>query len=302
MRFNLPHVNSLRVFEAVARHMSFSRAAAELNLTPSALSHQIRTLEDHFGQPLFKRMNRSIALTQAGRRLLPGVEQGLLLLNDAVAELAAPHSDTRLVVSTGPAFAAKWLVPRLHRFVDAHPDIEILVSANMKNIDFVTGDADVGIRFGLGDYDGLEAEPLLEETATPACTPEIAARLTSPAALAGASLLHDDSIRHLPDVPGWADWLAAAGASSVDPSRGLRFNHAEHALDAAAAGAGVVLARQSLAAGDIRIGRLVTPFALKLPIRPRFHLVGLPATFRRRAAATFRDWVRQEIAETSAAA
>ncbi|SDU05262.1 transcriptional regulator GcvA [Stappia sp. ES.058] len=301
MRFNLPQLNGLRVFEAVARHVSFSRAAEELNLTPSALSHQIRTLENQFGQPLFKRMNRSIALTQAGQRLLPGVEQGLLLLNEAVEQLAAPGNDSRLVVSTGPAFAAKWLVPRLHRFVDAYPEIEILVSANMKNIDFLTGDADVGIRFGLGVYDGLEAEPLLDETATPACTPELAARLASPEALAGVLLLHDDSIRHLPDVPGWADWLTEAGAMNVDPSRGLRFNHAEHALDAAAAGAGVVLARQSLAAGDIRIGRLVTPFSLRLPIHPRFHLVGLPATFRRRAAATFRDWVRQEIAETSAA-
>ncbi|WP_349360415.1 transcriptional regulator GcvA [Stappia sp.] len=302
MRYTLPPLNAFRVFEAVARHMSFARAAEELHLTPSALSYQIKSLEAHLGQPLFKRMNRAIALTSAGRRLLPGVEDGLARFADAVAALTPEQDDRKLVVSTGPAFAAKVLVPRLHRFVDAWPDIELLVSANMKNVDFETDDADLGIRFGLGAYEGLTVEPLLDEAALALCTPEMARGLSAPEDLAKVTLLHDDSIRHLPDAPTWARWLEAVGVTGIDPTKGLRFSHADHALNAAAEGLGVVLGRRSLSEGDRRFGRLVSPFETVLPIRPRFFLVGPPRAFERRPVLVFRDWIRAEMAEMETSA
>ena len=251
---------------------------------------------------MFKRLNRSIALTRAGRLLLPGVEDGLTRFADAMALLTPDDQSHKLVVSTGPAFAAKVLVPRLHRFVDAHPDIELLVSANLHNVDFATDDADVGIRFGAGAYDGLTVEPLLEEEALPLCAPEMAAELKEPADLARVTLLHDDSIRHLPQAPRWEDWLERAGVTDIDATKGLRFNHADHALNAAAEGLGVVLGRRSLSEGDRKIGRVVAPFSLTLPIRARFSLVGPPAAFTRRPVAVFRDWILAEMSamETSA--
>ncbi len=296
MRYALPPLNSLRVFEAVARHMSFQQAAEELHLTPSALSYQIRTLEEQLDQPLFARGNRSISLTPAGRRLLPAVEDALERIAEGIASISSGRDDNRLIVSSGPAFAAKWLAPKLRRFVDAHPEIELLVSANLRNVDFARDDADVGIRFGLGDYPGLEVEPLVDEAALPLCAPDLAKRLKSPSDLADVTLLHDDSIRHLPDAPNWARWLELAGVTGVDPGKGLRFTHADHGLDAAIEGAGVVLGRRSLSEADIRHGRLVAPFGLELPIRPRFYLVGPPAAFRLRKVIAFRDWLRKEIA------
>ncbi|WP_428696644.1 transcriptional regulator GcvA [Stappia sp.] len=296
MRYNIPAMNALRVFEAVARHMSFQQAADELHLTPSALSYQIRTLEDQLGQPLFVRGNRAISLTPGGRKLLPAVEDALERIVEGISAISASPDNNRLIVSSGPAFAAKWLAPKLRRFVDAHPDIELLVSANLRNVDFARDDADVGIRFGLGDYPGLEVEPLVDEAALPLCAPELAARLKTPADLASVTLLHDDSIRHLADAPNWSRWLALAGEAGVDASKGLRFTHADHGLDAAIEGAGVVLGRRSLSEADIRHGRLVAPFGLELPIRPRFYLVGPPTAFRLRKVIAFRDWLRSEIA------
>lgn len=299
----LPPLNALRAFESAARHLSFQKAAGELNVTASAVSHQIRQLEEHLGTPLFARSARAVSLTPAGRRLLPGLSAGFARLSDAVASLGPGTADDVLVVSTGPAFAAKWLAPRLYRFVDAHPGLEIRVAANLSVVDLAADGVDVALRHGMGAYPGLHVEQLFVETSQPLASPELVAGprpLREPADLAGHTLLHDHSTVFLPSPPGWKEWLELAGVEGIDPERGMHFNHADHGLDAAASGAGVVLGRMRLASQDLRLGRLVAPFRLSLPLPGAVWFCCLPSERGRDKVALFRDWVFAEAAEETA--
>ena len=308
-RRDLPPLTWLRSFEATARHLSFLKAAEELNVTPSALSHQVRQLEDRLGVKLFERLNRAIRLTEFGERLLPGLRDGFDRLSEAMERVRPQNPDDLLVVTSGPAFAAKWLVPRLYRFVDDYPELEIRIAASLKLQDFATDGIDVGIRFGNGSYPCLTAEKVLDEALLPLCSPALAreANLRAPADLAAVPLLHDDSILHMPESIGWRDWLNAAGAPMVSANRGLHFSHADHGLDAAIEGAGVVLGRESLSRGDLRTGRLVAPFELRLPLPDlAFWLVYPEDAADRPKIQAFRSWLFAEIerdkAETPAAA
>lgn len=292
-------LNALRAFEATARHMSFKHAAEELHVTPAALSYQIRTLEDLLDVKLFERMNRRIAMTEAGSRLYPGTHDGFQRLSHAVDQATPNHDDSVLVVSAGPAFSAKWLAPRLSRFLERHPDIDPRISANLRISDFDNEQIDVAVRFGAGDYPGLDALELMSEHVTPMCSPDLLigeAPLENPEDLKRATLIHDDSLSPFPDAPDWKTWLEAAGLDDIDADRGLRFNHADHALDAAIEGAGVVMGRTVLGGRDLRLGRLVRPFELALPVGYAFYLVSPPATTSHPNVTAFRDWVLQEIA------
>ncbi|MEQ8401272.1 MAG: transcriptional regulator GcvA [Roseitalea porphyridii] len=299
MRDRLPPLNSLRAFDAAARHLSFQRAAEELNVTPSALSFQIRQLEEFLQLPLFERLNRGVALTEAGARFAPSVQDGFERLHAAMNQLKPSTPDDVLTVTTGPSFAAKWLSPRIHRFLEQYPEIELRIAANLSLSDLRKDAIDVAIRFGAGHYPGLRVEPLAEDAVLPLISPVLLAERFGGALtfgdLAALTLLHDDSAAFLPNAVTWATWLKQAGADGIDPSRGARFNHADHALEAAVDQAGIALGRLTLAARDIRAGRLVAPFDLVMPANASFYFCCLPQVSTLPKIEAFRGFVREEI-------
>jgi LysR family glycine cleavage system transcriptional activator len=299
----LPPLTALRAFEAAARRMSFAQAAEELHVTPAALSYQIKQLEAHFGTPLFRRLNRAVELTEAGRALQPGAAEGFEAFRRAQAAVRRLSRDRPLVVTAGPAFTAKWLAPRLFRFAEAHPDIELRFVASLRLLDFERDEVDAAVRFGPGhDEGGLFSRRLWTDWVLPLCAPERAAGLARPADLAGHPLLHDDSLGAFPGAPDWADWIAAAGgASGRDPGRGPRFSNADHALDAAADNAGVVLGRLLLAERDLAAGRLVAPFGRALPVGAEYRFVCPAGAERSPRLAAFLEWLEAGMAASRAA-
>jgi LysR family transcriptional regulator, glycine cleavage system transcriptional activator len=304
----LPPLSALRAFEAAARHLSFTRAADELGVTPAAISHQVRNLEEQLGIPLFQRLTRAVRLTDAGQAFQPLLSDGFERLAAAVAVLQATERAGILTVSVAPSFAGKWLVPRIERFAALHPEIDLRISASMALVDFRSDQVDVAIRFGQGRYPGLKVDKLFSESVTPLCSPAFTQGphpLRTPEDLRHHTLLHDDSAYAVGPTPDWRMWLKLAGHEDVDARRGLRFSHAEHALQAACDGLGVVLGRQSLAAGDIAAGRLVRPFHLVLPIDFGYFLVRPEAGEERPKVAAFREWILGEARQdeqTAAAA
>lgn len=293
MSDRLPPLTALRAFEAASRHMSFAKAAAELNVTPAALSFQIKSLEAHLGQPVFRRLNRAVALTAAGQTLAPGTSDGFATLG-AAWRAARRLQDTRtLSVTAGPALTSKWLAPRLFDFARDHPDIDLRFSASLRLMDFDRDDIDVALRFGSGGDPGLFAQQIISEWATPMMTPGLAERIKAPQDLHRATLLHQDDIAFLRPPVDWPAWFAAAGLAA-DTTTGPRFSQADHAIDAALAGAGVVLGRISLTATALREGRLVAPFTTALTTDAHYRFVCRPGAERSPAIAAFLDWVMAE--------
>jgi LysR family glycine cleavage system transcriptional activator len=294
----LPPLNSLRAFEAAARHLSFTKAAEELHVTPAAISHQIKALEEDLGVPLFRRLNRAVLLTDAGQTCLPGLSEAFDRMAAVLERLRAQDCGGPLTVSTSPAFAAKWLVPRLERFQERCPEIDVRVSAAMRLADFAREDVDVAIRYGPGRYPGLLAELLLTNEVVPVCAPALlegARPLRAPQDLRHHTLLHDDTPTSDGAYPNWAMWLRAAGVEGVDASRGPRFDYAGLVLDAAAAGRGVALALSTIVAADIVAGRLVKPFAVGVPTPFAYYVVCPAVTAGRPKVEAFRGWLRAEV-------
>ncbi|MCG8690113.1 MAG: transcriptional regulator GcvA [Minwuiales bacterium] len=298
MARRLPALNALRAFEAAARHLSFTKAAEELNVTPAAISHQIKALEEWLGLPLFRRRNREVILTEAGQIYYPGLREGLDRLAAATARVLASDEGGELRVTTMPSFAAKWLVPRLDRFRERHPDIDVLLSTTDQQVDFSVETVDIGIRFGGGNYPGLEVIRLMEDDVYPVCSPSLASGekpLERPSDLKHHVLLHDDM------EIGWDVWLRAAGVKGVDTRRGPSFDDSGMLIQAAADGHGVALARSALAAADLAAGRLVKPFDITLPTGWAYHIVYLPSAADRPKIKAFREWLLQEAGVTAAA-
>jgi LysR family glycine cleavage system transcriptional activator len=294
----LPPLNALRAFEAIARQLSFAKAAEELHVTPAALSHQIRGLEEEVGA-LFHRRSRAIELTDAGRLIYPGLNAGFESLRGAMAQLDRDQSANVLVISATVGLTAKWLMPRLWRFLQAHPDIDARVSASMKIADFATEGVDVAIRMTRDPGQGLYSEVLFEDSMLPVCSPALVAQgLHEPADLARFPLIHHDFATSTQTPPQWAAWFAAAGLPRVGADRGLRVNVADHALDAAVAGAGVALSFKLIASDDVHSGRLVTPFGPELPLATAYHFVCPRGHENRPKVRAFRDWLFAEMAET----
>jgi LysR family glycine cleavage system transcriptional activator len=265
----LPPLNSLRAFVVAAKHLSFSRAASELHVTPAAISQQIKLLEDHLGCPLFRRGSRSLMLTDEGQACLPGLVDAFESMVAALEQIGNVGQAGPLTISVAPSFAAKWLVPRLDHFRHAHPDIDVRVTASMHLVDFDAEEVDCAIRYGAGDYGDLVSEKLLGESVLPVCSPSLASNggsLRAPTDLARFTLLHDDSPDQDPSCPDWRKWLRAAGVDGIDAARGVRFNQSSLVLEAAIAGHGVALAKGQLAADDLRSGRLIRPFAVAHPL------------------------------------
>jgi len=298
----LPPLNSLKAFESAQRHMSFQKAAEELFVTPAALSYQIRQLEEHLGTKLFNRLNRAVELTAQGHTIAGGLEESFHLIRQTLNRLERHENHNVLVISAGPAFTSKWLAPRLYRFLARWPDIDVRISASLKKVNLSTGDVDIGLRFGAGDYQGCVSIKLLEESVTPMCAPQLLQgpmKIQNPADLRSHMLIHDDTHNHMGAfrLPDWNEWLEKASVSDiVQIGQGLRFDIADHALDAAIAGTGVVLGRSVLADGDIKAGRLLTPFDLRLKTEYSFYLVISRPRINEMNIKRFTDWVLEEAA------
>lgn len=294
----LPPLNALRAFECAARHLSFAAAAEELHVTPAAISHQIKLLEETLGVTLFQRLTRAIQLTEEGACLVPHIREGFEHFHLGLRDLKRLRNDNVLTVSAGPAFTSLILVPRLTRFMEANPDIDVRVSANMKFSEFGVDGIDVSIRFSVWDFAGLYAARLTEDWVVPLCSPayyaEHKAAFLQPA-LPGLTLIHDDGLLGHEDVPDWRALFAAAGLDEGLADRGLRFNQADHALGAARDGNGVLFGRRALAGPDLQAGRLVIPFDAAMKMTRAFYLVCPKGHEKRRAILAFQQWLETEI-------
>lgn len=293
----LPPLNALRAFEAAARHLSFTRAAAELHVTQAAVSHQIKALERALGVALFRRANRRLALTDAGQGYLPAVRDAFDGLTLATARLRAEESRGRLTISTLSSFAARWLVPRLGKFMRAHPEIDLRVSPSDALVDFRRDEVDVAIRFGRGRYTGLHSVRLMTEDLYPVCSPRLAAGakpLRRPEDLHHHLLLHDDN------ESGWRNWLLAAGVEGIDMTRGPLYTDSSMLIEAAVNGDGVALARGALARDALASGRLLRPFRLRLPAEYAYYVVCPEESAERPKIVALRDWLLREAAEDRA--
>ena len=299
----MPPLNALRAFEAAARHLSLTKAALELHVSPGAVSHQLRGLEQSLRVKLFERGVRTIALTPAGKLLYPGIQRGFSHIADAVADLRQAGNPQVLVVSTSPGLTSKWLAPRLYRFASAHPDIDVRISSSHHNADFNTDGVNVAIRnlpLGHRPDSSLVVEKLVEVKMVPVCSPRlIDGRGSLPTAqmLASMPLIHDDALAGRANLPAWEDWFRAAGVGEIDLGRGLHFNSSDHALEAASEGAGVLLAHDLMAYDDLRTGRLVIPVPLALPSGRAFNLVYPKRGARQALVESFGGWVRDEMAK-----
>jgi LysR family glycine cleavage system transcriptional activator len=293
----LPPMSTLKSFEAAARHLSFSRAAAELHLTHGAVSRAVRTLEDFLQVELFTRNIRSVVLTPSGKTYFD-IVQGLLdRLSTATVMLMDQRASTSLNVSTIDSFAAKWLVPRLFRFSAKHPDTDVRLSTSSSLANFHSDGIDIAIRYGRGNYPGLISELLLKEELMPVCSPAL---LNGPKPLRELSDLRHHTLIH-DDFPiDWVSWLRFAGVHDVDARRGLRFESSAHAVQAAVQGAGVALGRSALVADDLKAGRLVCPFNVAHPAEAAYHIVCPPEALKRQKVKAFRDWLMEEVAGVAA--
>ena len=296
MATRLPSLNGLRAFEAAARHLSFTRAAAELAVTQTAISHQIRRLEEQLGIRLFVRRNRALELTREAQGYLPAVRAAFEDLRQATDRLRRGERDGLLTVSTTPSLAAKWLVSRVATFQDAHPGIEIRMSASTQLVDFRgDGEIDMAVRYGRGTWPGLRADWLMAEEFFPVCSPALLAGekpLKQPSDLAQHTLLHAMVSRE-----DWQLWLTAAGLpTALALKRGLSFDQSFMAIQAAIDGLGVALGRTPLVEADIRAGRLVVPFELVLPDEAGFYIVAPEETADAPKVALFRDWLIASVA------
>ena len=301
----LPPLNALRVFEAAARHLSFTKAAEELHVTPGAVSQQIKALEDFLQAPVFRRHKRTLLLTDEAQASLPILREGFDKLVEAGEILARKADAGRLTVSVAPSFASKWLVPRLDRFQEIHPEIDVWVSADMNVVDFAVDEVDIAIRYGSGSYTGLVTEHLMAEKIVPVCAPQLLTGdnpIKTPEDLVHHTLLHDSGNDKDPSCPTWPMWLKAAGVDHKTGDRGLKFNQSSLVIEAAVAGKGVALAKAALALADLEAARLVIPFDLTTPTEFSYYVVHPPSKSSSPAVKAFMAWVLKEAAESMDAA
>lgn len=301
MAERLPPLNALRAFETAGRHLSFSRAAEELNVTPAAVSHQIKSLEAYLGVSLFRRRPKGLVLTEAGQQALPAMSEGFGQLAAAVGTLREIDSSLPLVITVQPSLAAKWLVPRIERFRARHPGIELRIDATGRLVDFHNEDVDAGIRYGPQKHAGLHIERLPAQRVFPVCSPDL---LTGEHPIQTPDDLRHHTLIHLywrefagSAVVDWRTWLTTVGATEVDATAGPRFSQESMALQAAVEGNGVALVRTFIAADDLAAGRLVRPFKQTLPEEFGHSFVCLPAKLTLPKVAAFREWIFAELGE-----
>lgn len=299
MARHLPPLNGLRAFEAAARHLSFAKAAEELNVTPAAVSQQVKALEAFYGVTLFRRMTRALVLTDIGQAALPALRDGFDKLAEGASRMSTNQPNSVLTVSVTPSFGGKWLVPRLERFASAHPEFDVRIDATEDLAKFGADDVDVAIRYGIGIYDDLHSVCLMADAAFPVCSPSL---LTGPKPLCTPDDLRHHTLLHVhwktqsELQPNWRMWLKAAGIDDIDISRGPRFSYEGLSVQAAIEGMGVALALQSLVIDDLRAGRLVRPFPPAITDATHFcyYFVCPHANAELDKVKAFRDWVIRE--------
>lgn len=290
-------LNALRAFESAARCLSLQAAAAQLFVTPAAVSHQVKHLEAYLGVRLFRRGHRSIELTAEGEALAASLSELFALLDLALDRATAPTA-ANLRVSTIESFAAKWLAPRLHRFHRDCPDLKVRIETGNEHADFVRGAVDVAIRYGPGGYTGVSAERLMDAPVFPVCAPSLMSDalrpLAEPEDLRHHTLLHDESAAGRPGVPDWSAWLEASGATRVDATRGPVFASIYLAQEAAVAGHGVALGVAPLVEEDLHRGRLTKPFDHSMANAYAFWIVRRHGADTNPAIDAFCRWLRTE--------
>ncbi|HKR42084.1 MAG TPA: transcriptional regulator GcvA [Paraburkholderia sp.] len=297
------HLNALRAFEASARHQSFSAAAAELHVTPAAVGQLVRTLEDWLGTPLFLRGSSGRArliATESAERALPEIRAGLDRLALGLERLKEGATSGVLTVTVSPAFAAKWLLPRIDRFQTAWPDTDVRLDTSLKPVDFVAQRVDAGVRYGTGSWPGLTADKLMDEEVYPVCSPKLLRehwRLQKPSDLGRETLIHDLSMDGHAGFPTWDSWLQKAGVKDLTTSRGMKINNSAAVLQAAIEGQGVALARSVMARDDLATGRLVRLFPeIAFTSALAYYVVYRPECANLPRLAAFRDWLLKEAA------
>jgi LysR family glycine cleavage system transcriptional activator len=282
-------LNGLRAFEAAARHMSFTRAATELNVTQTAISHQIRRLEEQLGTKLFIRRNRALVLTREAADYLPAIRSAFEHLRQATERLRRPDQDGVLTVSTTASLATKWLVSRVAAFQDAYPELSVRITTSPQLVDFLREEVDMAVRYGRGNWPGLRADWLMAEQLFPVCSPSLLANkpLHEPGDLANHTLLHTTVSRE-----DWQLWLTAAGLPlSIATQRGLTFDQGFMAVQAATEGLGVALGRTRFVESDLAAGRLVAPFDIALPQDAGYYVVAPIGTAESVKITLFREWL-----------
>ncbi|WP_178120897.1 transcriptional regulator GcvA [Pseudomonas atagonensis] len=291
MASRLPSLNGLRAFEAAARHMSFTQAAEELNVTQTAISHQIRRLEEELGVSLFLRLKDGLALSEDGQAYLPGIRAAFLELRRSTEQLLESRSHSVLTISTLVSVASKWLLPRLPAFQRAFPDIDVRVSASTDLVDFRKGGIDAAIRYGRGDWKGLRADFLMSDEIFPVCSPALLAvsgTISTPADLLNQTMLQVSGMT----ASDWNTWLSAAGESAqLAQGPRLTFDLAMMAVQAAIDGQGVCIGRSTYVDDDLRAGRLVAPFDLRLKDDLGFYLVTPHETADSKKIVALRSWL-----------
>lgn len=304
MSRHLPPFDSLYVFAVAARHLSFTAAAAELHRTQSAVSHRIKQLETQLGVSLFTRLTRRLELTPAGQSLAHRLNHAIDDITRTIAEFDQGVGTRRLRVTTLPSVASRWLMPRLARFFDLHPEIEVQVVADPRTLDLRAEGIDLAIRFGTGHYPGHTANLLMRDRVVPVCSPKLGGheRIETIDALLGLPLLHDSGAEGDHSLSDWRSWLDQLGRKELPAHAGQRFSSADLSINAAVLGLGVALARVSLVADLLRNGTLVCPLPLATPTAFSYYLIGLPETAKLAKIVLFRRWLRAEAAATIIAA
>lgn len=295
------HLNALRAFEASARHKSFSAAAAELHVTSAAVGQLVRSLEDWLGKPLFIRATTGqhrLIPTEVAEMALPEIRAGFDRLTLGLARLKEGANSDVLTVTVSPAFAAKWLLPRIDRFQAAWPDIDVRLDTNLKPVDFAVQRVDVGVRYGAGNWPGLVSEKLMEEEVFPVCSPTMlhTRSFHQVSDLLEVTLIHDLSMDSHSGFASWQAWLAKAGVKQQTQTRGMQINNSAAVLQAAIDGHGIALARSVMARDDLSSGRLIRLYpSINVASSLAYFLVYRPECFSLPRLQAFRSWLNKEV-------
>jgi len=287
----LPPLTSLRAFEAAGRHLSFTLAAAELKVTQAAISHQVKSLEEHLGKALFLRQPRHLELTPAGNALLPVLRSAFDDISQSVAELTDKKTASAITVRLAPSFAAKWLSPRLEDFRRKHPRIDLSLRHSNEPADFARQPIDLAITYGKGDWPGVVADKLLSIDFFPVCAP---AYMRGEHALTDIGNLRYHTLLHDGDFQNWSDWLRLADVTGIDPTRGTVMDDTNVLTQAAVNGLGIALGSTPFVADHLEAGRLVRPFESTLRSDFAYYVVCPKQHLQRSSVRAFKEWLMQQ--------
>lgn len=288
MTKRLPPLLALEAFDAAARSLSFKAAAAELNLTPSAISHRVKQLEQYLGLSLFRRLNREIRLTEAGEDYYNTVRRAFDQVAQVSLRVGRAVQSEELRLSSVPHFAASWIIPNLEELLNRRPGLRVYVESSIRNADFARDAVDAAVRYGAGNWTGLHVTKLTDLSVAPVCTPDLLKRLRKPSDLRDVTLIHFSQFPH-----SWSEWLQAAGLPHFEPKHEVYFDSVSQAIDAAESGLGIALGVAPLIGPRLATGRLVMPFGPLMPLQHAYWLACRKADASKPAIQALRDWLLQ---------